>query len=217
VAKALGAPLVDVACATAGVSAMTEPQQVTAGTNPAQFGALAADDRMVLLTLSGDDMGFMPGLQECVKLSLTDPFGSPCAAYYGNQFGARVAAEGPKIAQVLAGIRARAPLAKIVLVGYPDLFPQSGGCWPRVPITNGDVAYLNRIEVSLNTMLAAAAKAADDTFVNTYTPTIGHDFCQSESVRDVEGLVPGSTTYPFHPNARGQQEIATLVLNALRT
>ena len=95
------------------------------------------------------------------------------------------------------------------------MFPQSGGCWPAVPITNGDVAYLRGIEVKANAMLAATARAAGATFVNTYTPTIGHDFCQPESVRDVEGLVPGSLALPFHPNARGQQAMANAVLAAV--
>ena len=61
------------------------------------------------------------------------------------------------------------------------------------------------------------AEAAGDTFVNTYTPTIGHDFCQQESVRDVEGLLPGSLSLPFHPNARGQAAMAAAVLAALRS
>lgn len=120
------------------------------------------------------------------------------------------------MSQVLAAIAARAPRARVVVVGYPDMFPQSGGCWPAVPITNGDVAYLRGIEVKANAMLAAAAKAAGATFVNTYTPTIGHDFCQPESVRDVEGLLPGSLALPFHPNARGQQAMATAVLAAIK-
>ena len=64
-------------------------------------------------------------------------------------------------------------------------------------------------------MLAVAARAAGATFVNTYAPTVGHDFCQPESVRDVEGLVPGSLALPFHPNARGQAAIAAAVLAAV--
>jgi lysophospholipase L1-like esterase len=95
------------------------------------------------------------------------------------------------------------------------MFPQSGGCWPAVPITNGDVAYLRGTEVKINAMLAADAKAAGATFVNTYTPTTGHDFCTPESVRYVEGLLPGSLELPFHPNASGQQAMATAVLKAL--
>ena len=118
------------------------------------------------------------------------------------------------MAAVLADIAARAPQARIVVVGYPDMFPLSGGCWPAVPITDGDIAYLRGIELQLNAMLAADAKAADATFVNTYTPTIGHDFCQPERIRDVEGLLPGSVALPFHPNARGQAAIAAAVLAA---
>ena len=82
VARALGAPLTDAACASAGVKDMTAAQPTYLGTNPAQLTALAPDDRLVLLTLSGDDMGFLNVLQECVKLSFTQPWGSPCAAYY---------------------------------------------------------------------------------------------------------------------------------------
>jgi lysophospholipase L1-like esterase len=220
VAHALGARLADVACASAGVKNMTGAQPTYLGTNPPQLSALAPDDGLVLLTLSGDDMGFLNVLKECVALSFTRPWGSPCQAYYTkggtDQLAAGVAAEAPKMSQVLAAIAARAPRARVVVVGYPDMFPQSGGCWPAVPITNGDVAYLRGIEVKANAMLAAAAKAAGATFVNTYTPTIGHDFCQPESVRDVEGLLPGSLALPFHPNARGQQAMATAVLAAIK-
>jgi lysophospholipase L1-like esterase len=221
VAHALGAPLTDAACAEAGVKEMTAAQQTYQGTNPPQFAALRPDDRIVLLTLGGDDLGFLNVLKECMKLSFSKPWGSPCQAHYTtggtDQIAAASAAEAPRIAQVLAAIAARARQARIVVVGYPDLFPQSGGCWPAVPITSGDVAYLRGIEVTANAMLAAAAQAAGATFVNTYTPTTGHDFCQSEPTRDVEGLLPGSLTLPFHPNARGQQAIATAVLAALKS
>ena len=225
VAHALGAPLKDAACASAGVKNMTQAQQTYLlknylGTNPAQLTALAPDDRLVLLTLSGDDMGFLNVLQECVKLSFTRPWGSPCKDSYTkggtDQLAAGVTAEAPKMAEVLTAIAARAPRARIVVVGYPDMFPQSGGCWPKVPITDGDVAYLRGIEVKVNAMLFAAATAAGATFVNTYTPTIGHDFCQPESVRDVEGLLPGSLAFPFHPNARGQAAMAAAVLAAVK-
>jgi lysophospholipase L1-like esterase len=222
VAKALGvtAGLVDVSCTGAGVKEMTEPQKTYLGTNPPQFSALASDDSLVMLTLGGDDMGFMNGLKTCMKLSLTDPFGSPCQSHFNSggtdQLGAQAAAEGAKLVAVLGEIRARAPHARVLLVGYPDLFPQQGGCWPVVPITDGDIGYLRGIETQLNAVLAHAAQVAGATFVNTYAPTIGHDFCQRSTAKDVEGLVPTSLAAPFHPNARGQAAIAALVLGALR-
>jgi lysophospholipase L1-like esterase len=220
VAAALGASLTDVACESAGVRDMTAAQRTSIGTNPPQLNALAPDDSLVVLTLTGDDIGFMNVLDECMELSFTDPWGSPCRAHYTgggtDQLAGLVRAEGPRMAAVLADIAARAPQARIVVVGYPDMFPLSGGCWPAVPITDGDVAYLRGIELQLNAMLAADARAADVTFVNTYTPTIGHDFCQPERIRDVEGLLPGSLALPFHPNARGQAAIAAAVLAAVR-
>jgi lysophospholipase L1-like esterase len=219
VASALKATLVDAACSGAGVQAMTGAEPTELGTNPPQLNALAPDDALVMLTLGGDDMGFWSTLDTCMTLSVTDLFGSPCERHFTSggtdQLAARVTAEAAQVSTVLADIRARAPQARIVVVGYPDLFPQQGGCWPAVPITSGDIAYLRSIEVQLNAMLAADAAAAGDTFVNTYTPTIGHDFCQSAQVKDVEGLIPTSLTYPFHPNARGQAAMAAAVLAAI--
>ena len=219
VAAALGAPLTNASCESAGVKDMTAAQRTGIGTNPPQLNALASDDSLVVLTLGGDDIGFTHVLDECMELSFTDPWGSPCRAHYSgggtDQLAALVKAETPKMTAVLADIAARAPRARIVVVGYPDLFPLSGGCWPAVPITDGDIGYLRGIELQLNAMLAADAKAARVTFVNTYTPTIGHDFCQPERIRDVEGLLPGSLALPFHPNARGQAAIAAAVLAAI--
>jgi lysophospholipase L1-like esterase len=219
VARALGQPLTDAACASAGVKNITQPQKTYLGTNPAQLSALAPADTLVLLTLSGDDIGFLNVLQECVKLSFTAPWGSPCQSHYAaggaDQLAAAVTAEAPKMARALADIRTRAPRARIVVVGYPDLFPQSGGCWPVVPITDGDVAYLRGIEDKINAMLAVDAVSAGAMFVNTYAPTVGHDFCTAEAVRDVEGLIPGSLALPFHPTARGQSAMAAAVLAAV--
>lgn len=221
VARALGATLVDAACGSAGVKEMTQPQQTYLGTNPAQLAVLTPADQLVMFTLGGDDIGFWSTLDACLVLSFTDPWGSPCASHYTSggtdRLAAKVTAEAPKIAAVLAAISARAPQARIIVVGYPDLFPQSGGCWPAVPITSGDVTYLRGIEQQMNAMLAAAAQAAGATYVDTYTPTIGHDVCQHASTRDVEGLIPGTPTIPFHPNAQGQQAIAAAVLAAIHS
>ncbi|HTZ22423.1 MAG TPA: hypothetical protein VMC83_00380, partial [Streptosporangiaceae bacterium] len=57
VASTLKAPLVDAACGGAGVQYMTGAQPTNLGTNPPQLNALASDDSVVMLTLSGDDMG----------------------------------------------------------------------------------------------------------------------------------------------------------------
>jgi lysophospholipase L1-like esterase len=176
---------------------------------------------LVTLTIGGDDVGFPGILQTCATLSLTDLFGDPCERHYtsggADRLAAAINATEPRVAAVLRGIHARAPHARVLLVGYPDILPASGdGCWPEVPFAFHDVPYLRGIEISLNQMLARVAAANGATFVDTYTPTIGHDACQSPGVKDIEGLIPASPTYPFHPNRRGEQVMADQVLAALR-
>lgn len=221
VARAFGArdKLIDAACESAGVADMTGAERTLTGTNPPQFDALGADDSLVMLTLGGDDLGFTHVLDECMLLSLSNLNGSPCEAHYTrggtDQLARLIAAEGPKITTVLSQIHARAPHARVLLLGYPDVLPQTGGCWPVVPITDGDIAYLRATEKKLNAMLASAAAATGTTYVDTYGPTVGHDVCEDASVKDIEGLIPTSFTYSFHPNARGQSVMAAQVLAAL--
>ena len=74
--------------------------------------------------------------------------------------------------------------------------------------------YLRGVEAELNNMLATEAAANNATFVNTYTDSIGHDFCQRTGVKWVEGLVPTSPAAPVHPNALGERAMAQQVLAA---
>jgi lysophospholipase L1-like esterase len=217
VAASLHAPrFIDAACQSAGVAAMTSSQQTAAGTNPPQLSALSSDDSVVMLTLSGDDMGFTQVLATCMKLSLSDLAGAPCQNHYQGQVARLISGERPKMATVLSAIRARAPRARVLLLGYPDLFPQRGGCWPAVPITNGDMTFLRGAEQQLDEMLASVGSAAGVTYVDTYRSTVGHDFCQNAKNRYVEGLIPATMTYSFHPNSRGQAAMAAAVLASLR-
>jgi hypothetical protein len=120
------------------------------------------------------------------------------------------------VAAALAAIRARAPRARVLVVGYPDILPVRGnGCWPEVTIARGDLPYLRGVETRLNAMLAAAADRAGDTFVDTYTPSIGHDACTHGGTKWVEGLVPASAAVPMHPNALGEQAMAREIVAAL--
>jgi lysophospholipase L1-like esterase len=213
---------IDATCSGASTTSMTQPEPVLHGTNPPQFSSLAADDSVVTLTIGGEEVGYTSVLKTCAALSLTDLFGDPCQRHYTaggtDQLAAAVNATAPKVAAVLRGIHSRASLARVLLVGYPDILPSGGdGCWPEMPIAFGDVPYLRGVEISLNQMLARTAAANGATFVDTYTPTIGHDACQSPAVKDVEGLIPTSLAYPFHPNRRGEQVMASRVLAALRS
>jgi GDSL-like Lipase/Acylhydrolase family len=219
-AGAGAATFTDVSCQGATTANMTHAQSVPLGTNPPQDNGLSASTTLVTLQISGNNIGFSDIIIHCTTLSLTDPFGSPCKDHYTSggtdRLRAAIAKAAPKVAADLQGIHAGAPNAKVFLVGYPVILPNSGdGCWPLVPIAYGDVPYLRGVEQVLNSMLATEAAANNATFVDTYTASIGHDACQAPGTKWVEGLIPTSPAAPFHPNGLGEQEMAKQVLAAL--
>jgi lysophospholipase L1-like esterase len=210
------AALTDVSCAGATTTQMWQAQ----GTNPPQLDAVTKGTDLVTLQIGGNDIGFGTIIGTCAHVAATAPTGSPCRAYYNasgtDQLEASIAQTAPKIAAVLADIHQRAPRADVVVVGYPDLLPDSGvGCRPAVPFADGDFAYLRDTEKKLNTMLAQQARAAHAGYVDTYTPTIGHDMCTDPGVRWIEPLTPASPAAPAHPNALGEQAMAGAVLDRL--
>ena len=60
-------------------------------------------------------------------------------------------------------------------------------------------------------MIANTAAANSATYVDVRTPSAGHDSCQSESSRWVEGYVPLSLAAPLHPNQAGEAAYARIV------
>jgi lysophospholipase L1-like esterase len=214
------AGFVDVSCYGAHTADMLAAQHTLTGSNRPQLSALSRRDSLVTIQIGGNDVGFGTVLATCAALSLTDPWGAPCRAHYTSggtdRLGRAIAALRPRIAALLAEARHRAPRARVLLLGYPDLLPvRGGGCWPEVPLARGDVAYLRGEEMRMNGMLAAQAARAGDTYVNTFAGSVGHDACQPAGAKWVEGLVPSSVALPFHPNAAGERAMSREVLAAL--
>jgi lysophospholipase L1-like esterase len=217
-AAALGRSLADVSCSGATTANMTSQQRTDAGTNPPQFNALSPAVRTVSLQIGGNDIGFTEILENCATLN---PFSHPCQDRYnpgGNdEIARRINATAPKVAEVIQRIHTLAPAARVLVVAYAAILPETGsGCWPSVPLSFSDVPYLRAKEKQLNAMLSTQAGANGATYVDDYTPSIGHDSCKSTSVRWVEPLVPANPAAPFHPNARGEAGVATVVTAAAR-
>lgn len=210
----VGLPLTDASCSGATTYDMTHTQEVEFGSNPPQLDSLNAETKLVTLTIGGNDIGFSEVATGCITLN---PFATPCKDRYlaggKDQLAERIAATAPKIAEVLQGIHTRSPQAKVLLLNYPAIFPETGyGCWPQMPIGFGDVPYLRQTEQGLNAMLKAQAAAGGATLVDWYKASIGHDACKSSSSRWVEPLIPGELAAPIHPNKAGMQGAATLVV-----
>lgn len=208
----------DASCSGAQTRDMLGSQGVTPGPAKPQFNALTEQTKLVTLGIGGNDVGFSSIATACLNAS---PFGHPCFDKYVKNgvdtLAQRITAAGPSIAAVIQGIRARSPQAKIFVVGYPDILPDNGkGCWPILPISNTDLKYLVSVEKNLNAMLKAQAQGNGAYFVDTYTPSIGHDACQGPAKRWIEAVVPLLPGAPIHPNTAGEAAMASIVWNAIR-
>ncbi|MFF0414374.1 SGNH/GDSL hydrolase family protein [Kitasatospora sp. NPDC004745] len=227
----------DVTCAAAKVKAMTQPQyDAFIRVNDPQLDAVTPDTDLVTLGIGGNDLAASDlGLGElvatCIAGAVVNPLGTPCKDVYHHgywdwstwswQYGNDDLAEritttiAPQIADTLKRIHAKAPGARILLVGYPSVLPADGSkCILRQPVTPGDVEYMHGVLTELNAALRSTAAANGATYVDTATPTLGHDVCSDD--RWIEGALPGSPAVPFHPNATGEKVMADAVLAALR-
>jgi hypothetical protein len=218
-APSIGLPLRDPSCSGAKTDHTTQPQNVDPdGPNPPQFNSLDAETTVVSLTFGGNDIGFSEVAQDCITLN---PFSTPCKDKYASggkdQLAERITATAPKVAAVLQGIHTRSPAAKIYVLTYPAIFPETGfGCWPQMPIGFGDVPYLRSTQQKLNSMLATQAAANGATLVNWYGASIGHDACKGSSTRWVEPLVPGELAAPIHPNKAGMVGAKNVLVAAVK-
>ena len=218
-ARALGLQLDDVSCG----GATTDDLEQSQGSGiPAQLDALRRSTALVSLGIGGNDLGFSSIATNCVAYTPWGPtrVGWSCKAHYSaagvDALAAGALDVGGKVARVLDEIRQRAPGARVFVVGYPDIVPPTGaGCWPSLPYTGGDVAFLRGVESELNSALAGAAAAAGDHYVDMATPSASHTACTSDDTRWVEPVVPSPGAYPLHPDAVGMAGMAGVLESAM--
>lgn len=221
VARSIGATSFrDVTCSAAVSDDLSRHQLVLGGKNGPQFDALQRDTDVVTLTIGGNDIGFAGIVADCAVRSPAKPRGAACKDHYTaggtDRLAARIDAVAPKIAAVLTEIERRSPEAAVLVTGYPAILPDTGpGCYPHIPFTAGDVAYLRDTEKRLNAMLAGETAAAGLTYVDVYGATVGHDICTPPGTRWIEGLLPTSPALSVHPNAAGMAAMAGAVVAAL--
>lgn len=217
VAAELGpAEFVDVSCSGATAADLTESQQTSDGTNPPQLDAVTTDTTLVTVGIGGNDVGLVGLARDCTT---TDPGSGQCRARFtgggSDELASRAEVAGDRIGEVLRLIHDKAPRARVAVVGYPTVLPDGDGCWPVVPVGSADIGYLRESIERLNEELRQAAEAGDAGFVDTATPTKGHDMCTSSGTRFVEPLIPTSPAAALHPNARGSQAMADAVLRVV--
>jgi lysophospholipase L1-like esterase len=217
-AQAIGAGTFrDVTCSGADTGDMYASQGTDLGSVPPQLNALSQDTTLVTVQIGANDVGLTGFIEDCLNL-LPPPVGDACNDDYiengQDTWRLKTDALRPTLVALAADIRARAPQARVFMVGYATYAPQNG-CYPRVPIIRSDANYIRATLMYFNRMLAEQAAAAGIGFIDLQTPSTGHDPCTSPGVRWIEPYVPAAPAAPFHPNALGMRNFATIVTAAV--
>lgn len=215
IAAASGAQLKDVTCGAAETSDFFESQYP--GVAP-QLDAVSSETQLVTMTIGGNDSGvFINTILSCGAAGLsTLGQGSPCKDRYGSSFEDTInTTTYPSLVKSLNAVRAKAPAARVAILGYPWIMPATGGCFDKMPVARGDVPYVRGIQATLNDAVSRAAAATGTTYVNLNAASNGHDACQPLGVRWVEPVLQGTNPVIVHPNALGESEMAAQTMTVL--
>ncbi|NDK26391.1 SGNH/GDSL hydrolase family protein [Streptomyces sp. TR1341] len=216
-AKATGASLTDVTCGGAETKDFTQSQY--SGVAP-QLDAVNANTDLVTLTIGGNDNGtFVSAIVDCGTAGvLSAGFGHPCKDKYGTSFDDAIDANTyPALKSALTALRAKAPNARVAVLGYPWIVPSAfdASCFLKLPIASGDIPYLRALQAHLNSVVQRAAQETGATYVDFSQASNGHDACQPSGTRWIEPLLFGSNIVPVHPNALGEQRMAERTMSVM--
>jgi hypothetical protein len=215
IASATDAQLTDVTCGAAETSHFFESQYP--GVAP-QLDAVRQDTQLVTTTIGGNDSGvFINAILACGTAGLsTLGQGSPCKDRYGTSFEDTIKTTTyPSLVNALDAVRAKAPAARVAILGYPWIMPASGSCFTKMPVAKGDVPYVRGIQATLNDAVRRAAAETGATYVDLNTASNGHDACKPIGVRWVEPVLQGTNPVIVHPNALGEFAMAAQALSVL--
>jgi lysophospholipase L1-like esterase len=216
IAATTGAQLTDVTCGGAETNDFFTPQYEGI---PPQLDAVTNSTRLVTMTIGGNDSGvFINSVLDCGSAgTLSLGQGSPCKDRYGSSFEDTIRKTTyPSLVNALSAVRAKASQAKVAILGYPWILPPTEGCYPIMPVAQGDVPYLRGIQATLNDAVRRAAAATGATYVDFNTVSEGHDACQPIGVRWIEPVLTTTNPVIVHPNALGESEMAARTIKVLR-
>ncbi|MCS0604353.1 SGNH/GDSL hydrolase family protein [Streptomyces sp. LP11] len=216
-ASRTGALLTDVTCGAAETKDFTQSQYP--GTAP-QLAAVHADTDLVTTTIGGNDNGtFLNAVLACGTAGVLGAGqGSPCKDKYGTSFDDAIDTNTyPALKSALSAVRAKAPNARVAVLGYPWIVPAAfdPACFVKLPIASGDIAYLRGLQAHLNSVVRRAAAETGAVYVDFTAASEGHDACAPAGTRWIEPLLFGRNIVPVHPNALGEQRMAERTASVL--
>lgn len=168
---------------------------VTSDVTAGQLGPVNAGTDLVSLTVGGNDAGFADVMTTCVLQSESACVNrvNQAKAYVDNTLPGR-------LDSVYRAIRAKAPSARVVVIGYPRFYQLGGGCLAGLSET--ERAAINGASDHLNTAIAKRAADHGYAFTGVVSAFTGHEICSPAPwLHSVNWLNIGES---YHPTAAGQ-------------
>ncbi|AIS02220.1 SGNH/GDSL hydrolase family protein [Streptomyces glaucescens] len=214
---------------------------------PPQIEAVSPDADVITIGVGGNDY-FSRLVAACLEAGAVgdDPDQCQDNLKAGEYTGIGLPADDPLLERpkhALAGkyrtmldeLAARAPHARVYVVGYPSVFPADTGTCARnsqelFTLNRGDITWLRQLLDGINAAIAsttagAAGRGVPAEFVDTHRATVGRDACAPRGTKWVEGCTerigtPGVGGWGepalIHPNHRYHQYVAGQLAQRIR-
>ncbi|WP_051971790.1 SGNH/GDSL hydrolase family protein [Massilia sp. 9096] len=201
--------LVDVSCSGATTDNVLDHGQHGF---PAQIEAVTADTQLVSILIGGNDVAYVGDLYgfSC-RFEHKDKCGVSDTATLEKRF-----AELPaKLDRVIAAVRARAPHARVVLVGYLPALPAAAGATQplcaALPLAPADAQRMRDTMTRLTRVFESTAARNHVDLVPAASISAGHDACAPANY--ITGYHPARTPgwkepVAYHPTQAGMDRIA---------
>ena len=170
---------------------------------------------IVTITIGGNDVGFSDILKYCSVSACNKPG-------YVNSLNEQIDQLQPRLVKTYIAIRRTATNARVIVLGYPQLFPatsQEQDCFKLRP-WRGEQDMLRKETARLDNTISSAAAAAGVEFVDVRRAFRGHEICGSgaEWINGPSSTWKLSRTFvddqSFHPNLDGQRRGYAAAVNS---
>lgn len=196
---------------------------------------------LITFSIGGNDVGFATVLTECITATALTHFttsqsgGYPVPPIYCHdspvaaEATARIQPTADRVRQLLLDLRAQAPNARIIVVGYPKFFPDPPSTETSM-IQGPDQVWINSQVEALNAALAQAVLDAGGPEAGFEFVDVGDAFagCEIGTANScMNGLRVGLgdnfdsgrpiSNGSFHPNDEGHRILAEWIAEQIRT
>jgi lysophospholipase L1-like esterase len=216
-ARRLGATrFEDVTCSGATTDdVINRSQRTDHGLVARQLDVVGPPTDLITITIGANDIGLAVDAESC-QVEAADP--KPCTARLVvdnvDRISRAMVGQLPVWTTLIDQLRAAAPRARIVMVGY-GIFIRAGGCFPEQPILARDANYLQAKVDELDDRQRQLATEKGIEYFDTRSISQGHDMCAVPAERYVEGFRSTNDSAPLHPTALGAAALGNALTDYL--